>query len=955
MSLVGREAALAEIDRMLDGLPAGQSIILSLSGEPGIGKTRLLAEIAERADARGNLVLDGRAAEFERDTPFGIVVDAFDDYLAGAGRGVLGQLSPAAVTHLATVFPAVTSPADVGGTLLQAERYRIHRAVRSLLDALAVAAPLVVILDDIHWADSASAELIVHLVAHPPARPVLIATGHRPAQLPTTVRAALERGAAEGRVRSIDVTPLSRAEATQLLPGIADPDVIEALYTESGGNPFYLLELLRDEFRPSGTGSAEGDVPSAVLAAIGREIAALPDEARLLAHGGAVAGEPFLLDTAATASGIAVDAALPAVDQLLAGGLVAPTDVPRRFRFRHPIVRRAVYESAGRGWRLGAHRRLAEAFRQQGASPVELAHHVAAAAEPGDAAAIDVLTAAGHALMSRAPAIAADRFDAAVRLLPHAEPRHVELLVPLATALGGAGRLHECRARLDEALSLLPPQAAGPRAGLTAFCAAIEHLIGEHASAHSRLAAALQTLPDRTSPEAGTLMLELAADALWRSDWATMRDWAGEACALGRTTGARAVEAQSLALLAWASFGVGEIATAVESFDAAESIVDGMPDAELAQDFGATFYLARASFMLERYESAVRHADRGLALGRATGRSESFLSLLTAKSGGLRMLGRLREADEADQAAVESARLVGHDQVLALALLDRIASWTAAGDLERAVAAGEEAHALTARLGRSPASVVIGFIFGEALLAAGHPDRCVAVALDGLGDPEASSFAAGGRSNTWNLLARAEAERGRLIHAQEWIDRLDATVPSLEPLALPRCQTEYARGTVLLASGDPASAAQAALAAAKAADRIHARLEAGRARILAGRALGAGGERERAIATLEQARAELAECGAHRYHDQAVRELRRQGKRIGRGGRRAVGDAGIDKLSERELEIAKLVAKGRTNKEIGDAMLISTRTVERHLSHIFDKLGVDSRTELSSTIERARS
>jgi DNA-binding CsgD family transcriptional regulator len=250
---------------------------------------------------------------------------------------------------------------------------------------------------------------------------------------------------------------------------------------------------------------------------------------------------------------------------------------------------------------------------------------------------------------------------------------------------------------------------------------------------------------------------------------------------------------------------------------------------------------------------------------------------------------------------------------------------------------------------------VIGFIFGEALLAAGHPDRCVAVALDGLGDPEASSFAAGGRSNPWNLLARAEAERGRLIHAREWIDRLDATVPSLEPLALPRCQTEYARGTVLLASGDPVSAAQAALAAAEAAERIRARLEAGRARILAGRALGAGGDRERAIATLEQARAELAECGAHRYHDQAVRELRRQGKRIGRGGRRAVGDAGIDKLSERELEIAKLVAKGHTNKQIGDAMLISTRTVERHLSHIFDKLGVDSRTELSSTIERARS
>lgn len=938
------------IDASVPTLAGGRSSTLRLTGEPGIGKTRLLAELAARADVRGCLVLEGRAAEFEQDTPFAVFVDALDDYLAGLGPGTLSSLSPAAVAHLATVFPTVTAPADEPVAVLQAERYRIHRAVRSLLDALALSAPLVLILDDLHWADEASAELLAHLLAHPPTRRVLIATAYRPAQLGDRVRTALTRG----EPRSIDITPLSRADAQLLVGDAVGSDEMDAVYAESGGNPFYLLELARGGRVPRHARPADGDVPPAVQAAINQEIAALSPEARLLAQGGAVVGDPFLLDTATVASGLDADAALLLVDRLLAAGLVAPTEIPRRFRFRHPLVRRAVYESAGPGWRLGAHRRLAEALRDQGASPAELAHHVAAAARPGDAGAVDILAAAGHALSGHAPAIAADRFEVALGLLPHEDPRRVDLLVPLATALGGAGRLNECRSRLDEALALLPPQAAGPRAGLTAFCATIERLIGEHTAAHSRLVATLETLPTRTSVEAATLLAEMAVDELWRSDWATMGSWAERARDLAHVLGERAIEAQALALLAWAQFGVGRIGAALATLDKAEATIDNVPDPELATGYGATFYLARAAFMLERYESTVRHADRGLALGRATGRGELFLSLLTAKSAGLRMLGRLRDADEADQAAVESARLVGHDQVLALALLDRVASATATGDLQLAASAAEEAYALSARLGRSPASVVIGFLFGEVLLATGRPDRCVAVVKDGLGDLDADSFAAGGLANSWGLLARAEAERGRVAQAQAWIARLDAALPALEPLGLPRCQTEYARGHVLLALGDPTGAARAALVAAEAADRIRARVAASCARLLAGQALGLGGKRDRATKLLEQARAEFETYGARRYHDQAVHELRRLGKRIGRGGRRGVGDEGLEALSERERAIAELVAQGRTNKEIGSELLISARTVERHMFHIFTKLGVGSRAELSAAVERAR-
>lgn len=238
-------------------------------------------------------------------------------------------------------------------------------------------------------------------------------------------------------------------------------------------------------------------------AAIVHETALLPEDERAFAQGGAV-GEPFDVDIGAVAAGIDHDLALTIVDRLLSGGLLQLTEVPRRFRFRHPVVRRAVYESAGAGWRIGAHRRLAATLRSRGASPAELARHVGAVAEPSDTEAVGVLAAAGRALAHTAPAIAADWYAAALRLLPVDDPGHrrIQLLVPLATSLGAAGRPQESHAALVEALSLLPPGAVAERVRLTAFCGGIEHLLGMTDQAHSRLRAALDALPERNSPAA---------------------------------------------------------------------------------------------------------------------------------------------------------------------------------------------------------------------------------------------------------------------------------------------------------------------------------------------------------------------------------------------------------------------------------------------------------------------
>jgi DNA-binding NarL/FixJ family response regulator len=954
MRHVGREGALAAIERALRGLdgPAQAdptAAVLQIIGEPGIGKSRLLAELAGRADQRGFLVLTGTAAEFEEDVAFAVFADAMDDYLAGPGGGGLELREPAALAHLASVFPALERRAD--GLVLAgaAERYRIHRAVRRLLGLLAEAAPLVLMLDDVHWADTASGELLTYLLAHPPPGRVLIAAAYRPPRLSNRVRAAFDRGHAAGQVETIELSPLTRLDAGILLGDTASAGDVEAVYAESGGNPFYLLELARAAERGShlpGGGLRAGDVPRLVGAAIRQELSPLPAAARALARGAAVAGEPFDVQLAALAAGLSDADALGLVDVLVATGLVRPTQVPRRFTFRHPLVRRAVYESAGPGWRIEAHRRLAEVLRARGAPPAELAHHVEASAQPGDDDAIAILTAAGHAVASQAPLLAARRLGAALRLIPagdrHAAKR-LELLVPLATSLGAAGQFQDSRRALQEALARLPAEQVGTRVQLEAFCAGVEHLLGLHDHAHHRLRAVLGQLPSRRSPEAVTLLIELAGDGFWRADWPALRERATEAFTLAESLGTPAAAATAHALAAIGLYSDGEPERGVQSLDTAATIVDGLTDPELTARLDATYYLAAAEWLLGSWESGVRHADRALAVARASGQGQFFVMILINKAMSLRQLGRLREAADAAQEAVDSARLASHDQLLAFALLTD--SWVALGrgDVGQAVATAADALALSSRLGPSSVAAAAGWALGDALVEAGDPVRAVTVILDTVGGPEAQLMTLGYRCHTWQVLARATADRGLYDDARAWLARLEQAAARLGTPSVPAALADYARGHILFAQGRHDEAATAALAAAATADRIHARLDAARARLLAGRALAADGQRAAATDLLDRARVELDLSGARRGHDQAVGELATLGLEAGRG---------VDALSPRERDIAERVAAGRTNNQIGTELFLSARTVERHLTHIFATLDISSRAQLGALLHR---
>src|SRR6478735_2135266 len=209
---VGRAEELGSLDRALGELDSGGSAATLLVGEPGIGKTRLLAEVATRADARGHLVLSGSASELERDLPFSVFVDALDEYVRGLGPSRFVALDDDVRSELAHVFPSLTALASGRRVALQHERYRSHRAVRSLLEELASTQPLVLVLDDLHWADAASIELLGALLRRPPAAPVLLALAMRPRHVPERLSSALERAWRADQLTRIELRALNAEE-----------------------------------------------------------------------------------------------------------------------------------------------------------------------------------------------------------------------------------------------------------------------------------------------------------------------------------------------------------------------------------------------------------------------------------------------------------------------------------------------------------------------------------------------------------------------------------------------------------------------------------------------------------------------------------------------------------------------------------------------------------------------
>jgi DNA-binding CsgD family transcriptional regulator len=949
---VGRVEELDSFDQLLGEVDQGIPSAIALIGEPGIGKTRFLAEFAGSADQKGRLVLAGSASELERDLPFSVFVDALDEYLRGLDPSRLAGLHEDVRTELSHVFPSLSALVTTGDVAPQHERYRSHRAVRALLEELAKTRPLILVLDDFHWADSASVELLGALLRRPPAAAVLLALALRPHQVADRLSAALERADRAGALTRIELGALTPLEARELVG-----EEVAGLYDETGGNPFYLEQLARAVGRHDGVGAgpeislAGIEVPSAVAASLGEELALLSDEARDVLEGAAVAGDPFEPELAAAAAATSEAAAMDAIDELLLLDLVRNTEVPRRFRFRHPLIRRAVYEATPGGWRLGAHERCADMLEARGASAAARAHHVERSAREGDLGAVAVLREAGEGAARLAPASAASWFAQALRLLPATAPssERIELLLARSAAQTAIGHFTDSHGVLLEALAIAPDDATVARR-----CAAVESLLGRHEQAGARLASAIEHLPDQGSPEAVALMNELAVNLVWRARYEEMHACAERAVTAARALGDSSLTAAALALLTMAESMMGEAERAEACHREATALVDSLADDELARHLESATRLAGTELYAGRYADGDKHASRALAVARATGQgTELFLVLVLTLGGVWRMRGKLAEAGELLDGGIEAARLLGNTHALVWSLGSRSAAALQAGDVDLALAAAREAVDLSADLDEGFHSAEAAVDLARALLETGEPQRAADLLIRSAGGEELVLIAGGPRAHylesltqCWLALDRPADARRAAIAAEAWASSLQL------PMAI--AWANRAGAAVDLYTGNASQAAERALAAVAGADEVGAPIEAALSRTLAARALAQAGERDRAVTELLHAAEALETCGALRWRDQAERELRKLGRRIHRRTRPGkAGATGLEALTSRELQVARLVVDRKTNPQIAAELFLSQKTVETHLRNIFRKIDVSSRVALARAVEHA--
>ena len=864
-ALVGRSVEVDKLRTALDDLARG-SVLLGVAGDPGIGKTRLLTELAALARQQGRLVLSGQAAEFEQDAPFAVVKNVLEDQLRELDPARLAGLAPAERGLLRAIFPAITAYAATDGgrdtTLIAAERYRLHRAIRAQLDILAEPAGLVLILDDLHWCDDGSAELLAHLLRHPPAGPVLLAFAYRPRQLNARLHHEVVIATRRRAVTIIDVGPLTFAEAAALLPKDLSADGRHQLYAAGEGNPFYLEFLSRGTVAEGAGALASEEVPAVVGAALAGEFGRLAVAEQRVAQAAALAGDVVDSRLIAVIADLPEPATLDAIDEL------GRRDLIRRhgtsFTFRHPLLRSAAYHQAPPGWRVAAHRRAADELARRGSALPALARHVALSAGPGDLDAVRLLESAAAEAMHTNPAAAAHWSAAALSLLqqrPETVRTRLRLLHAQATALGINGHLARGRDILQEILHLLPA-GSEERVAVLGFLATLHQLLGNHVQAQVLLHGELASLADQRGATAAALRVSLVLCGVMRGDLEA--DDLHAAIEVARASGDRSLLASALAMGAVASrsFDLAGRRSPAEWADEATDLVDTMPDAELARHLDATLFLGWAESYLERFGSATRRVYRGLNIARRTGQGRLVGPLQMLVGVLCCMTGDLRQATESLEDAMESAILTGADEIRGrlLAYQAWVSVWT--GDIDRALLLAEEAMSLAA--GDQATNWQAGQAAGSLALvrfAAGDPDGCVELMLRAGGGPELPAVRQVWQPTWLDTLSAATIAAGRPGEAARWAERAsmlptDDTLP--RRAALIRLAQVYPQ-----LHTRPEQATRLAQQAAGLFDRAGDRLGMARAHLCAALAAAETGNADLAADEGERARRAFQKCGAN--------------------------------------------------------------------------------------------
>ena len=911
--LVGRFEALADIGRALDGARAGAGTTVFFEGPAGIGKTSLLACARQQAVASGMRVLAGRGSPLEHEFAMGVVrqcfgaaVHADPDVFQGAAGRARDALQPAPQHE-----PAAPEAVLHGLFWLTAN--------------LAEKAPVVLLIDDAHWADEASLRFAAYLALRVDALPVALFVAVRTGEGESVVLRAI-RDSPGAHLLAVDglteeqVHDVLRARTGESV----DPGFARACAEATGGNPFLLGELV-STLVAAGTPLTAAHVaavsettPRSVTRRVSATLERLEPSARALASAVAVLGEDVALDLGAELAGLDQADAMAAAATLTDAGLLADS-MP--LQFRHPLLASAVRATLSAANRAASHQRAAELLRARAATPERIALHLLHVLATGHPRVVTELRRAATLAVRRGAPTAAVALLRRALAEPPPPAELAELLLELGTSEFATGAAAHAAEHLAAAADATDDPALQARALLrllhTGEWGGIEGM--------RRLGPQLLDAARRVEPVDRELALRLRANLLsfpqiGGDQLATTRELAAD---LDGTTPGEAILLSSLAfVLTWADASADEVAGLAErALPQAEAVIAGGAMTELVS---GTIVALRWT---DRLGAAQRLLDDALASAQRRGSSADYVMALSERASVHRRAGRLRES-EADILAALAAEsdprwwFAGH---LYAALIGTLTDIGRLDDAERMLASSPADETTD-----SPAH--IAFILERMRLRATQGDHGAAVA-------------------DWaEAVRRASAVRGL---SPAWIDDLVVAADAHAALGDEAAAQQLRNQAHALAHrwGAPRALAVAARArgdlvtAIEQARRSPAELELARALIGRGAQLRRARERAAARDPLREGYERARRCGADTLAEFARAELRATGARL---QREVV--SGRDALTPSERRIAELAASGRSNVEIAQSQFLTVKTVEMHLTRAYRKLAISGRGELSRAL-----
>jgi DNA-binding CsgD family transcriptional regulator len=966
--LAGREHEL----RRLVGLVAAdapRTAVAVVEGPPGIGKTRLLAELRRAVAGSGRPVGQARATQGSRSVPYGLLLDALWDTRA---RGLLEGFADEAGSEDAG--GGETGSEGTGGE----EARHGHRRHRRLREALSGASP-VLLLDDLQWADRESLMLLDRLVAGPPAGRFTVVLACRGGGCPPHLTRTLTDADAEW----IDLAPLGPSGLSRLVPD-ATPERRRLLAGASGGNPRYLRALVelpsellaglaagdpRDigrepEERWTETCGVEGRGAAAQEAEeraaerpaahwqpgpeLRGELATLSEPARAVLRAAAVAGPDFDLALVAAVVGLPAEAVGGALDELAGHGCVTPSG--GRYRFAQPLPAAAVYRLAGPVWRAGAHRRAADHLDRCGAPPAVWAGQAVYAAPVMDPEGLARLTAAARSVLDTEPATGARWLRAALDALPE----RAECAGPRTEATVLLGRALTLTGRLDQAAEVLRPLLSGTdadRARAVGPVALAERLRGRTDRVYGLL--------DRDGVRAAD-ELQLARLDLMNGRTTRSLQRIGTAVHRDDSDGTR-LTAHSLTSLA--AIGQGSVPAARRALDAAERLADTLDTRGQLRALASLPELGWAGVLLERRQRTAERIQRGIALAERHQHHYVIPQLRAVQAALLLMSGPLDAARAAADHALELARELGATETLAIAaaLRLRAVAWQGGS------AAAGPALELLLGLPEPPTAVwraVVRHAVVEVSVVCGQPPTAAEAArLLSLGDGRwRDPMPAHGH----DLMAAVHAAEGNTALVARHVELAGRAARSAG-LPAAGAVVSLTSARLLRARGEQD---RASALARRAADGLAASgfvVRAGMAQLVAAEIAAEHGDRSGYESAAGAARRLFDQAGAPALLARAELPWRAgRSAAEARGGGSAVQGGGTAQaparprppeeplLSSRETEVADLTAQGFTNQAIAQRLFLSVRTVESHLTSVYRKLGISSRGAVARALDAAR-